>query len=299
MKLPLRIATRASDLALWQARWVAARLAAHGVAAELVEVQTVGDLSDAPLQELGVGVFVRAVQQALLEGRADLAVHSYKDLPSAPVAGLEIVAVPERAAVHDVLVVQPDAVDLAAGIVPVVGAALIGTGAVRRISQLRALRPDLECVAIRGNVPTRIAKVEQQLLDGVMLAAAGIDRLNLDLGTLERLDLDPLEFLPAPAQGALALEMRSADPRQDAVRRLHNPNAALLVSAERHLMTLLDAGCQLSLGATAIAVPGGLELHATFEGQRVMRQAPSAIAVAQSVFAALGAPRLRGSSVGV
>lgn len=290
MKARIRIATRASELALWQARWVAAQLARLGVASELLEIQTLGDLNHAPLAELGVGVFVRGVQAALLDGRADLAVHSYKDLPSAGAAGLEIVAVPQRAAVHDVLVVKPNAVDRSAGLIPLRLGARVGTGAVRRTSQLQSLRADLVCVPIRGNVPTRVAQVREGHLDAVMLAAAGLDRLQLDLGGLERVDLDARSFLPAPAQGALALEMRVGDPLQASVRPLHDRDGSQLVAAERHLLALLDAGCQLSLGVTAARTPAGFELLAYFEGRRARALAADPLASAQAAFNALGAP---------
>lgn len=284
----IRIATRASDLALWQARWVAARLAAAGVATDLVEIQTIGDLSDAPLTQLGVGVFVRGVQAAVLDGRADLAVHSYKDLPSATAPGLEIVAVPTRAAVHDVLVVQPRLVDAAAGAIPVRRGARIGTGAIRRTTQLLELRPDLMCVPIRGNVPTRVAQVHAQRLEGVMLAAAGLDRLQLDLGDLVRIDLDPRVFLPAPAQGALALEMRIGDPLQGPVRAIHDAVHHPCVVAERHLLALLDAGCQLALGVLATSTTAGIEVLASFAGVRVREGAADPEGAARAAFHALG-----------
>lgn len=292
----IRIATRASDLALWQARWVAAWLAAAGVATELVEVQTVGDLSDAPLDQLGVGVFVRGVQAALIGGGADLAVHSYKDLPSAGAVGLEIVAVPTRAALHDVLIVQPQVVDAAAGAIPLRSGARIGTGAVRRTSQLLELRPDLACVAIRGNVPTRVAQVREQRLDGVMLAAAGLDRLQLDLDGLVRIDLDPRVFLPAPAQGALALEMRVGDPLQPWVRAIHDAAHHPCVAAERHLLALLDAGCQLALGVLATHTAAGIEVLASFEGKRVRGLAMEPEGAAQAAFDALGSAASTGAS---
>jgi hydroxymethylbilane synthase len=232
-------------------------------------------------------VFVRGVQAALLDGRADLAVHSFKDLPSASAAGLEIVAVPRRAAVHDVLVVKPEWIDRTAGPIPLRPGARVGTGALRRTSQLRSLREDLRCVPIRGNVPTRVAQLNDAHLEAVMVAAAGLDRLALDLAGYLRVDLDPRSFLPAPAQGALALEMRVGDPLQASVRRLHDHHGFPLVAAERQLLALLDAGCQLSLGASASLTPDGIELLAYFEGQRARALAGEPVAVAEAVFAAL------------
>jgi hydroxymethylbilane synthase len=296
----IRIATRASDLALWQAHWVAARLERLGHATELVLVRTDGDQSSAPIAQLGVGVFVTAVQSAVRDGRADLAVHSYKDLPAAPAAGLEVAAVPERAAVHDVLLVHPDAHDPGAGTLPLAAGARVGTGAARRQAQLRALRPDLVPVGLRGNVPTRAAAArsgtsrEGAPLEAVVLAAAGLDRLALDLDGLVRVDLDPDVFLPAPAQGALALEIRRGDPLGDVLTDLHDVRGYPQVAAERGLMGVLDAGCQLALGAYARrAADGDVALAAWYEGARVDVCHRAAEGAALLAFEALGRPRRR------
>jgi hydroxymethylbilane synthase len=290
---PIRIATRASDLALWQARWVAARLAALGRATELVEVVTAGDRSAAPVRELGVGVFVKAVQEAVREGRADLAVHSFKDLPSAPADGLEVAAVPPRAATHDVLLLRPGAFDEAHAPLPAAPGSSIGTGAVRRVAQLRLLRPDLVTAEIRGNVPTRLAKLRDgDAFDGLVLAAAGLDRLGLDLGGLHRIDLDPALLLPAPAQGALALEIRRGDPLGDLLTDVHDVAGYPMVAAERGLMAMLDAGCQLALGAHATRGDDGhLTLDAWYEGERARGRHTSAEGAAALAFEALGRPR--------
>jgi hydroxymethylbilane synthase len=290
---PIRIATRASDLALWQARWVAARLAELGHGSELVEVVTVGDRSTAPVRELGVGVFVKGVQEAVRDGRADLAVHSFKDLPSAPAEGLEVAAVPPRAAAHDVLLLRPEAFDDAAGALPTAAGARIGTGAVRRVAQLRALRPDLHATDLRGNVPTRVGRLRAgDGLDGLLLAAAGLDRLGLDLGGLRRVDLDPALLLPAPAQGALALEIRRGDPLGDLLTDLHDVRGFPTIAAERGLMAMLDAGCQLALGAHAVRGSDGLvALDAWFEGTRAGARHASGEGAAALTFEALGRPR--------
>ena len=295
--ITVRIATRASDLALWQARWVAARLERSGLATELVLVSTEGDRSTAPIREVGVGVFVKAVQEAVRDGRADLAVHSFKDLPAAPADGLEVAAVPERAAAHDVLLVHPDAYDPDAGALPLVQGARVGTGAVRRQAQLSALRPDVATIGLRGNVPTRAGAARSrstrdgQPLDGVMLAAAGLDRLELDLEGLVRVDLDPTVFLPAPAQGALALEIRRGDALGDPLTDLHDVKGFPLVAAERGLMAVLDAGCQLALGAYAArTAEGGLALAAWYEGARVDVHHRVAEGAALLAFEALGRP---------
>lgn len=296
----VRIATRASDLALWQARWVAARLEGLGLATELVEVVTAGDRSAAPLRELGVGVFVKAVQEAVREGRADLAVHSFKDLPSAPADGLEVAAVPTRAAVHDVLLVRPEAHDPDGGLLPLAAGARVGTGAVRRQAQLRALRPDVVAEGLRGNVPTRVAAAVEgaardgRPLDAVLLAAAGLDRLGLDPSGLVRVDLDPTAFLPAPAQGALALEIRRGDALGDALTDLHDVAGFPAVAAERGLMAVLDAGCQLALGAHARREgDGAVALAAWYEGARVDVRHRLAEGAALLAFEALGRPGRR------
>jgi len=289
---PIRIATRASDLALWQARWVASRLGELGHASELVEVVTVGDRSTAPVRELGVGVFVKAVQEAVRDGHADLAVHSFKDLPSAPAGGLEIAAVPPRAAAHDVLLLRPSAFDVDLGPLPATTGARIGTGAVRRVAQLSALRPDLRPTEVRGNVPTRVAKLRAgDLFDGLMLAAAGLDRLGLDLDGLVRIDLDPALLLPAPAQGALALEIRRGDPLGNVLTDLHDVRGFLTIAAERGLMGMLDAGCQLALGAYAVrADDGQVALDAWFEGTRASGRHTSGEGAAAFAYEALGRP---------
>jgi len=291
---PIRIATRASDLALWQARWVAARLAELGHESELVEVVTLGDRSTAPVRELGVGVFVKGVQEAVRDARADVAVHSFKDLPSAPAEGLEVAAVPPRAAAHDVLLLRPGSVDEAAGALPAAAGARIGTGAVRRVAQLRALRPDLRPTDLRGNVPTRVARLRAgDGLDGLLLAAAGLDRLGLDLDGLRRVDLDPAVLLPAPAQGALALEIRRGDPLGDLLTDLHDVRGFPTIAAERGLMAMLDAGCQLALGAHAVRDADGLvALDAWYEGARAQGRHASGEGAAALTFAALGRPEV-------
>lgn len=297
MTRPVRIATRTSDLALWQARWVAARLAALGHATALVPVTSDGDLSDAPVHQLGVGVFVKAVQAAVRAGDADLAVHSYKDLPAAPAAGLEVAAVPTRAAVHDVLLVRPDAHDAGAGALPLAPGARVGTGAARRQAQLLALRPDVRPVGLRGNVPTRVGAAHEgrtrggEAIDAVVVAAAGLERLALDLAGLVRVDLDPRVFLPAPAQGALALEVRRDDPLAAALTDLHDVRGFPLVAAERGLMAMLDAGCQLALGVHAWRAEGGtIALAAWHEGRRVEERHAIAEGAAMLAFEALGRP---------
>jgi hydroxymethylbilane synthase len=286
---PVRLATRASDLAQWQARYVQAGLAAHGVASTLVLIETEADRSDLPVASLGVGVFTKAIQDAVLAGRADLAVHSFKDLPSAPTPGLELAAVPPRAAAHDVLLVRRG-LDPSAGPLPLALGARVGTGAARRRAQLHHLRPDLHVVPLRGNVPTRVAKLRAGEHDAIVLAAAGLDRLRLDLHGLERIDLPCDVMVPAPAQGALALEIRRGDRLGDLLTDLHDVPGYPCVAAERGLMAMLAAGCQLALGAHARRTPSGLDLDTFYEGRRVRVHGASAEGAAALAFEALGRP---------
>jgi hydroxymethylbilane synthase len=254
----LRLATRGSALAWTQSGLVADALRALGHDVELVRVTTHGDVSDAPLASLGgAGVFVGAVRAAVLSGEADLAVHSFKDLPTAPADGLLLAAVPAREDPADALCAR-DHLTLAA----LPHGARVGTGSPRRAAQLLARRPDLEVVAIRGNVETRLRRASDDL-DAVVLAAAGLRRLGLEAAMTEH--LDPEEFLPAPAQGALAVECR-ADAPADLVRALaalDHPATRLAVLAEREVLARLEAGCAAPVAAHATVAGGRLSLVAS------------------------------------
>jgi hydroxymethylbilane synthase len=253
MSAPLRIATRGSALARTQADTVGAALAElAGRTYELVIVTTRGDLDPAPLQRIGgTGVFVAAVREAVLAGAADVAVHSLKDLPTAPVAGLSLAAVPVRQDPRDALCARDGL-----GLADLPEGATVGTGSPRRAAQLRALRPDLEIVALRGNVDTRLAAVAAGDLDAVVLARAGLARLDRLAAVTET--LDPLLMLPAPGQGALAVECRAGDPVDAAEASLHaalrgydDPATRAAVTAERCLLAALEAGCTAPVGAYA------------------------------------------------
>ncbi len=244
----LRLATRASDLALCQARIVAALIETRlGVAAELVPLKTTGDrLQGVSLAKLGgKGLFVKEIEEALLDGRADLAVHSAKDLPAALPAELALVAFPERADPRDALVAR----ERGASLESLPRGARIGTGSVRRSAQLRRLRPDLEIVALRGNVPTRLRRLDEQGLDAVVLACAGLERL----GLADRIDerIDPERMLPAVAQGALAIEARRGDAAAEAAAALDHAPSAAQVTAERGVLARLEADCNVPLAAYA------------------------------------------------
>jgi hydroxymethylbilane synthase len=247
--MTLRIGTRPSALAVAQSGQVADRLRAAGHAAELVEVSTTGDRSSAPVAELGVGVFVSALREALVRGEVDVAVHSYKDLPTAPDLRLRLVAVPPREDPRDALVARDGKV---LGELPV--GARVGTGSPRRRAQLDALGLGLEVVAIRGNVDTRIGKVRSGELDAVVVAAAGLRRL----GRVEEATelLDPLQMLPAPAQGALAIECRADDHElaRSLAAALEDEFTRAAVTAERAVLAALEAGCSAPVGALADVV---------------------------------------------
>ena len=292
---PIRIATRKSELALWQANWVKTRLGALGHAAELVLIETQGDRTQADATPFwlmpGQGFFTKAVQDAVLAGRADVAVHSHKDLPSARTTGLELAAVSERADPRDVLLVRPEAFDPDAPALPLREGVTVGTSAARRRAQLTHLRGDLSVRELRGNVPTRVGKLREGGYAAVILAAAGLERLNLDLPGLEVIPLDPQRFIPAPAQGALALEIRQTDyDLASLLTDLHDPAAYKAVAAERGLMAMLEGGCQLALGAHAALQAGSVQLTAWYEGQRVTVSNPSSEGAAMLAYDALGRP---------
>ncbi len=253
--MKLRIGTRGSDLALWQARHVARLLAAEAEC-ELVVLKTRGDLiDDVPLQSIeGKAFFTGEIEQALLESRVDLAVHSHKDLPTAMTPGLVIAALPARASQAERLLLRPAAFDPEAAFLPLRENAQVGTSSPRRTAQLALLRPDLSTRSLRGNVPTRVLRLREGRYDAIILAAAGLDRLQLDLRGLHDLELSLEWFVPAPAQGALALQIREGDEQLMALlqRKLHDASCARAVAAERRLLERAGGGCNLPLGAAVI-----------------------------------------------
>lgn len=258
--MKIRLGTRGSELARTQSGHVAEALRAHGHEVDLVTIRTEGDVTLGSLTDSGgTGVFAAALRRALLDGRIDIAVHSFKDLPTQTVPGLVIGAVPERESPFDVLCAK-DGLTLAE--LPV--AARVGTGSPRRAAQLRARRPDLVMVEIRGNVGTRLARVHGDGvnpgdLDAVVLARAGLTRL----GRFDAVT-DLLDILPAPAQGALAVERRldDADVRE-ALATINHPESHFCVMAERAILAALKAGCAAPIGAHVQVVNGVAELRAT------------------------------------
>ncbi|MBI1759017.1 MAG: hydroxymethylbilane synthase [Actinobacteria bacterium] len=248
----VRLGTRASALARTQSGLVADALSSRlGVAVDLVPITTEGDRSSAPLTAMStVGVFVSALREALLAGEIDLAVHSYKDLPTALAPGLVLGAVPLREDPRDALCARDG---LALAELP--AGARVGTGSPRRTAQLRALGLGVEVVPLRGNVDSRLARVVSGELDAVVLARAGLARLGrLDAVTET---LDPLQLLPAPAQGALAVECRSGDEAMlEMLAIMDDPDTRTAVAAERAMLAALEAGCTAPVAALAEIVEG-------------------------------------------
>jgi hydroxymethylbilane synthase len=250
---PLKLGSRKSPMAIAQSRQVAAMITERtGRPVEIVGVTTLGDVSRAQLTQIGgTGVFVSALREALLGGEVDLAVHSLKDLPTGPAAGIVLAAVPPRDDPRDALVARDGAklADLPSG-------ARIGTGSPRRAAQLLGLRGDLRCVPIRGNAGTRLGKVSEGELDAVVLAYAGLARIG-HVGAITQV-FEPDEMLPAPGQGALAVECREDDAELAALLQAVTDEASVAaVTAERSLLEALEAGCSAPIGAFAVPAAGG------------------------------------------
>lgn len=243
----IRIATRASRLALWQSNYVKGLLKEldPDVDVTLVEISTKGDrdTSDFLYKSQSMGFFTSEVENALLDGRADLAVHSFKDLPTATADALTVAAIPKRESVADALVASGDVksvADLPAG-------ATVGTSSLRRIGQLKQIRSDLNCQPLRGNVETRVGKVESGEVDAIIIAEAGLNRLGLD----DKISavLDPSEFPTAPAQGALAIQIRKDDPELgELVSQLDDKPTRIAALTERRILAAMHGGCSIPLG---------------------------------------------------
>lgn len=267
MKPPvLRLGTRGSDLALWQAHHVARMVKERlGIECRVEIIKTRGDrIQDVAFRKMeGKGFFTKELQDALLERRVDLVVHSLKDLPTDEPSGLAVAAIPERGNAADLLLVRSDIeppaaespLDLPAGTV-------IGTSSLRRAAQVLARSPEIRIRALRGNVPTRVRKLRNGDYDAILLAAAGVARLQLDLEGLTAHELPVESMLPAPGQGALAIETRVDDEAGDKLRKLHDRKVARCVEAERTLLALLGGGCHLPLGCLATEEAAGIRLQA-------------------------------------
>lgn len=246
----IRIGTRGSDLALWQANHVKARLESLGCAVSIQIIQTQGDrIQDLSFDKLeGKGFFTKEIESALLNGDVDLAVHSHKDLETTPPPGLVIAAVSEREDPSELLLMRSESHDPSEPFELKAGAR-IGTSSARRQSILRNFRSDLEIAELRGNVPTRIQKLRSGQYDAILLAKAGVSRLNLDTSDLITLTLNPKEFVPAPAQGVLGLQVRAADTQTyEWVRKLNYAPSEHCIHIEREVLRNMEGGCQLPLG---------------------------------------------------
>jgi hydroxymethylbilane synthase len=268
----LRLGSRGSQLALFQARLVAERIrAAGGPECEVVVIKTSGDqLQERPLSEIGgKRLFVKEIEDALISGDIDLAVHSSKDMPAVLPEGLEVGGVLEREDPRDALVLPEKGV----GRKPDPFSGRIGTGSVRRIAQLRALYPQASFENIRGNLDTRLRKLDSGEYDLLVLAAAGLRRLGFGSRISASLSLD--DCVPAPGQGIIAIEIRSDDPAtRQAVARVGDADASAALEAERALVTALGGGCQMPIGGIAVPVGQNLELRAlvaSLDGTRVIR----------------------------
>lgn len=270
----LRIGTRGSELALVQAEAVANLLRVRGEAVEIVKITTMGDRLEGPLKDAGgKRLWVEEIEQALLESTIDMAVHSAKDLPAELAEGLTIGAYPEREDPRDAFIGAPGRrfTSLPPG-------ARVGTGSTRRIALLRTLRPELEPVPLRGNVKTRLAKIESMDLDGVILASAGLVRLGLEERILDPLDAE--RYVPAAGQGALAVEVRIDDEDiQKIVSQIDDGDVAAQVRAERALLAELGADCHAAVG-----------VHASLQGVRLLLRA--------LVLSPNGQDRIEGSAEG-
>ena len=290
MTTPLRIGSRGSQLALWQANHIAALLRERGHTVEIKIIRTAGDRMQDPafvapdgLSPNGTGIFIKEIEDALAAGRIDLAVHSLKDLPTEIAPQFLLAAIPARADARDAFVCEDYW-----GLHMLPSGARIGTTSPRRQAMLLALRPDIEFVEMRGNIDTRLRKWAEGHADALVLASAGLDRLGRTESVHQRFSID--ELTPAPGQGALALETRSNHLNDGdatlfhAVRTLNDPAAEFATQAERAVLAALGGGCQLPLGAYCHAVDDHWHLHA-------MVAAPDGEGVAHLVHKApLGVP---------
>ncbi len=271
----IRIGTRGSDLALWQAHFVRRQLEEIGCEVSIQIIVTQGDrIQDLSFDKLeGKGFFTKEIEQALLHGEVDLAVHSHKDLETTQPEGLHIAAVSYREDASELLLMRKNSVDNSQAW-SLKKNAIIGTSSARRKAQILAQRPDVEIKELRGNVPTRIEKLRQGQYDAILLARAGVLRLELDLSDLETIVLDPTSFVPAPAQGVLGLQTRVDDHvTTEILQKLHHPDVAKRIGLERSVLRQMDGGCQLPLGVFC----EGSHVHVSFSSS-------SATAATNSVY---------------
>lgn len=250
LKDKIRIGTRGSKLALWQANHTQEKLKAEGIDSELIIIKTQGDriqhLSFDKME--GKGFFTKEIEDALLRDEIDVAVHSMKDLPTNSPEGLSITALSYREDPADWLVIRKERADAAHGLSLPLNA-IVGTSSARRKAQLLDFRPDAQLKDIRGNVPTRLGKLDEGLFDAILLAAAGVTRLGIDLSAYHIVRFNPKEFVPAPAQGVLAWQARTEDTAtRRLLQRIHEKDTAEVTNVERRVLNLLEGGCQMPVG---------------------------------------------------
>ena len=280
MTRALLLGTRGSALALAQTRIVTDAL---GASVETRIIRTAGDASSRPLQELGDGIFVTAIEDALRSGEIDAAVHSLKDLPTGDRPGLVIAAVLPREDPRDVLVTSARG-----GLATLPRGARVGTSSPRRDAALRLLRPDITTAPIRGNVETRLAKVVRGEYDATVLALAGLRRLGVAVADDEI--LGPDQMLPAPGQGAIAVQCRADDPlTRDRLATIDDAPTRAATDAERELLRLMGGSCELALGALAVRSGDDVVLDASIDGRRARVRGRDPMAAARNAAAELGA----------
>lgn len=246
----LIIGTRGSKLALWQAHYTLNKLTEAGIEAELKIIKTKGD----KIQHLsfdkieGKGFFTKEIEDALLKGEVDMAVHSMKDMPTTQPEGLGLAAVSYRENPADWLLIRKEVVNPKSGL-KLGKNPIVGTSSARRKAQLLALQPDIQIKDIRGNVPTRLQKLRDGQFDAIMLAAAGVSRLEIDLSDFEIIKFEPKDFVPAPAQGVLTFQIRKEDKiLRKTLQILHDPDVVKCTNVERTVLKMMDGGCQMPLG---------------------------------------------------
>ena len=254
MRSPLIIGTRGSDLALWQANYIKSLLEEIGQSCILKIIQTQGDSKqELSLDKLeGKGFFTKEIEEALLSEETDIAIHSFKDLPTESPEGLIIGAVSEREDPSDILIINKKAFDQKKKF-SLRKNSTVGTSSARRKSQLLAFRPDVKLNDLRGNIPTRISKLREGQYDAILIAAAGVERLELDLNDFHVVKMDPAEFVPAPAQGILAIQIREKDKElYELLKKIDNPDIRHISGIERKVLNLFQGGCHTPVGVYAI-----------------------------------------------
>ncbi len=277
--MKIKIGTRGSNLALWQAEYVANLIGKDKT--EIIIIKTKGDqVQNVSFEKMeGKGFFTKEIENALLGKQVDLAVHSLKDLPTESIPGLKVAAIPVRENPSDMLLIRPEAFD-AERKLKVKQGAVVGTSSLRRLAQLKLADDSVRVEPLRGNVNTRLRKIREKQYDAIVLAYAGIMRLGLDVSDLKIFEMPFDLFLPAPAQGALGLQTRSDDPATIAVvSKLNHNETALAVTAEREFLNNFGGGCHVPLGAHAIVANHQIQLTgivASTDGLKFLKASVSA-----------------------